>query len=209
MKKDKDEIFDVTMGSHDGAEACELVGAFILSKLVPIFGKENVGLYRDDGLAILRNANGHRADRVRKDVIEAFRKLGLRITIDTNMKAVNFLDITMNIATGIYKPYRKPNDTPLYVNTKSNHPPSVIKSIPVGVNKRLVSISCTKEVFEQARPLYADALRASGHASELSFPDEDQPAPAVVPRREIVTAGLSGSTRHIVRVWPQASVHGS
>ncbi|XP_065190597.1 uncharacterized protein LOC135821526 [Sycon ciliatum] len=178
MKKDKDEIFDVTMGSHDGAEACELVGAFILSKLVPIFGKENVGLYRDDGLAILRKANGHRADRVRKDVIEAFRKLGLRITIDTNMKAVNFLDITMNIATGIYKPYRKPNDTPLYVNTKSNHPPSVIKSIPVGVNKRLVSISCTKEVLEQARPLFADALRASGHASELSFPDEDQPAPA-------------------------------
>ena len=38
--------FDVTIGSFDGAETCELVGMFLLSHLYV-----NVGLYRDDGLA--------------------------------------------------------------------------------------------------------------------------------------------------------------
>ena len=39
MKKEKDGAFDVTMGSYDGAEVCEIVGAFILSKLEPILGR--------------------------------------------------------------------------------------------------------------------------------------------------------------------------
>ncbi len=36
------------MGSYDGAEICELVGLFISNKLGQKFGKENIGLYRDD-----------------------------------------------------------------------------------------------------------------------------------------------------------------
>ena len=41
-------LFDVTMGSYDGAEVCELVGLYLLSKLTPQMGIKNVGLYRDD-----------------------------------------------------------------------------------------------------------------------------------------------------------------
>ena len=44
--------FDVTMGSFDGAEVCELVGLYLLHHLAKIFGKEAVGLYRDESLAI-------------------------------------------------------------------------------------------------------------------------------------------------------------
>ena len=43
--------FDVTMGSFDGAEKCEIVGLYLLGKLSNLLSKENVGLYRDDGLA--------------------------------------------------------------------------------------------------------------------------------------------------------------
>ena len=42
--------FDVTMGSFDGAETCELVGLYGLAQLMPL--EINVGLYRDDGLAV-------------------------------------------------------------------------------------------------------------------------------------------------------------
>ena len=42
--------FDITMGGFHGAEICELVGLHILSKLKHIL--PNVGLYRDDGLAV-------------------------------------------------------------------------------------------------------------------------------------------------------------
>ena len=44
--------------SFDGTEICELVGLFLLSRLASIIGKNNVGLYRDDGLAILENTQG-------------------------------------------------------------------------------------------------------------------------------------------------------
>jgi hypothetical protein len=49
-KYGSNSLFDVTMGSFDGAEICELVRLFILNHLGKRFGKENIGLYRDDGL---------------------------------------------------------------------------------------------------------------------------------------------------------------
>ena len=34
--------FDVTMGSYDGAEVCELVGLYLLNLLTNEFGKHNI-----------------------------------------------------------------------------------------------------------------------------------------------------------------------
>ena len=48
VKKNTTEHFDVTEGSFDGAEVCELVGLYLLHKLQPIFINSSVGLYRDD-----------------------------------------------------------------------------------------------------------------------------------------------------------------
>ena len=48
------------MGSYDGAEICELVGIYTLSHLTTFIGKKDVGLYRDDGLIILRQLNGQK-----------------------------------------------------------------------------------------------------------------------------------------------------
>lgn len=50
VKKGANPSFDVTIGSFDGAETCELVGLYILNKLSSIININNVGLYRDDGL---------------------------------------------------------------------------------------------------------------------------------------------------------------
>ena len=43
-------IFDVSMGSFDGAEVCELVGLFILHQMKDAFPSIDFGLYREDGL---------------------------------------------------------------------------------------------------------------------------------------------------------------
>jgi hypothetical protein len=54
-KKDgSNSLFDVIMASFDGAEISELVGLFILNHLGKRFGKGNSGLYRHDGLAIIK-----------------------------------------------------------------------------------------------------------------------------------------------------------
>ena len=62
IKKNNNSSFDVTMGSYDGGEVCELVGLFILNDLCNEYGKDNIGLYRDDGLAIFKDTSGPQAE---------------------------------------------------------------------------------------------------------------------------------------------------
>ena len=57
VKKDGDENFDIPMGCQDGAEICELIGTYLLYQ-INVISKENIGLYRDDGLGIFRNISG-------------------------------------------------------------------------------------------------------------------------------------------------------
>ena len=44
-KKNTNDMFDVTTGSYDGTEMCELIGAYMLSLITSKF-KDEVGLYR-------------------------------------------------------------------------------------------------------------------------------------------------------------------
>ena len=71
-----DSCFDVIMSSFDGAETCELVGLYIQSKLEKVLPKSNFGLYRDDGLDLLRNLNGQDTDKVSKNIIRVFKDFG-------------------------------------------------------------------------------------------------------------------------------------
>lgn len=170
-KKNNDSLFDVTMGSFDGAEVCELVGLYILNILSNEYGKEHIGLYRDDGLAVFKNISGSEAERIRKNIIKTFKKLDLQITISCNLKITNFLDVTLNLSNGKYYPYRKPNDQPMYIHTQSNHPPSVINALPASISRRVSDISCDKETFKKATPIYNDALKSSGYTDSLCYKD--------------------------------------
>ena len=165
--------FDVTMGAYDGAELCELIGLFMLSKIQEKFPEIEVGLYRDDGLATYSSRlPGPKIERMRKDFHELFGIHGLKITIDASMKSVNFLDINLDLCNGTYKPYRKPNDKPLYLNIGSNHPKSVKNAIPTSVNKRLSNISSSPDQFRKAAPEYQKALNNSGYNHVLAYEKE-------------------------------------
>ena len=127
--------FDVTMGAWDGAECCELVGLYMLDKL-KILGL-NIGLYRDDGLGV-SNATNRQLENIKKQLCSIFKQEGLSITVEANMKEVNFLDVNLDLRTGLYKTFTKPNDTPLYIHKKSNHPPSIISC---NKQKTIITIS--------------------------------------------------------------------
>ena len=142
-EKNRETRFDVTMGSFDGAEICELVGIHILSLLSNKLDKQSSGLYRDDGLVLLRNTSKQKTDRIRKDIIEIFKNAGFKIKIKTNLQIVDFLDVTFNLLDETYKPYKKPNEQLLYVNTSSNHPPQIIKQLPISISNRLSNNSST------------------------------------------------------------------
>ena len=118
------------MDSFDGAEICELVGLFLLDRLASVLGKENVGLYRDDRLDVLRNKLGPTMERTRKKITRVFQAEGLRITSECRLSRTDFLDVCFDLNEETYIPYRKPNNTPLYIHARSNHPLIVKKHLP-------------------------------------------------------------------------------
>ena len=172
LKKDGSQ-FDVTMGSYDGAEICELVGLYILDLLSRKFNKELIGLYRDDGLAAL-NLSGPQADRARKDIVLIFKTCGLRVTVDILLTQTDFLDVAFNLASGKFWPYRKPNSDPLYINVKSNHPPTIIKHLPAAITSRIASLSCNEEEFSKATPPYKEALLKSGYHDDMPYRQQNR-----------------------------------
>ena len=58
VKKEGNEDFDVPMGCYDGAEVCEVTRSYILYLLSNILHKNQLGLYRDDGLVSVENLSG-------------------------------------------------------------------------------------------------------------------------------------------------------
>ena len=139
--KQKDSDFDVTMGSFDGGEICELVGLYLLNLLKKEFGSASIGLYRDDGLACCEKTSGPQIERIKKSIVNIFKSNGLKITIEANLHQTDFLDVTMDLVQNQYFPYRKPNSDLLYIDHKSNHPPNILKQLPQMIESRLSRLS--------------------------------------------------------------------
>ena len=133
-------MFDVSMGSFDGAEVCELVGLFILNTQSAMFGADKVGLYRDDGLILLPGTGGRLTDQTRKQLHGIFDQFSLKITIEVSHQSVNYLDVTFDLANDSYRPCRKRNSKPLYIK-HSNHPPSINRQLPVSIIDHEVLLS--------------------------------------------------------------------
>ena len=80
-----------------------------------------------------------------------FKTAGLNTTIQAGLSIVNFLDVGLNLNNGTDEPYRKPDNAPLYINKKSNHPPVVLKQLPKSINKRISDISSDEHIFCKKR----------------------------------------------------------
>ena len=176
VKKDNDN-FDVTMGAFDGAEICELIGLFLLNEIGKQYNKTNFGLYRDDGLAVFENISGPQADRIRKHFHAIFKKQNLLIETQCNIKIVNYLDVTLNLQEENHRPYKKPNDELIYINTKSDHPETITKKIPLSVEKRLSMLSSDEQIFEDSKQPYQQALDRCGYKHNLTYVNENANTP--------------------------------
>ena len=77
-----------------------------------------VGLYRDDGLMLVKGSKGRSADKARKELHRIFDQFGLKITADVCHQSVNFLDVTLNLKENNFTPYRKPNNDPIYIDSR-------------------------------------------------------------------------------------------
>ena len=72
------KLFDVSMGSWDGAEVADLVGLYLLSQLSDL--SLEIGLYRDDGLAVC-NQSPRQAELTKKKLCKIFKENGFTIRV--------------------------------------------------------------------------------------------------------------------------------
>ena len=56
---------------------------------------------------------------------------------ESDIRIVNYLDMTLNLNDSSFKPYLKPDGITEYINEESNHPPNRIKGLPASIGKRL------------------------------------------------------------------------
>ena len=108
-------------------------------------------------------------EKLRQSIVEIFAEQKLAITIEINLKRVDYLDVTLDLDTGLFQPYRKPGDRPLYVTAHSNHPPLILKNLPLGIERRLSDNSANEQVFNEAIPVYQAELERCGFSHQLKF----------------------------------------
>ena len=128
----------------------------------------NIGAYKDDWLAVSSQTN-RQVERTKQQIANIFKDHGLSLEIQCNHTAMDFLDISLDLKTGLFKPFMKENNVIHYVHNKSNHPPSILKNLPKGVEHRLSKISANEEIFTTSIPPYQAALEASGYSHTLKF----------------------------------------
>ena len=72
--KKQGSSFDVSMGTYDRAEVYELLGKYMLNLLSKKYNISDFTLYRDDGLAVLKNKSGPQSQQVKKNIQKIFKE---------------------------------------------------------------------------------------------------------------------------------------
>ena len=89
-------LFDVTMGAYYVAEVCELAETFSLASVYIM----------TTGCQYLKT----QLERIKKSLQKTFKDFGLEIAAESNLRIVNYLDVTLNINDGSFRPCDKPDD---------------------------------------------------------------------------------------------------
>ena len=166
--------FNISMGAYHSAQIADLISlklAFdckeeIIKKKLPEASAP--AIYRDD---IITLSNAKKSTRNLTKITEAIQKTtkqaGFSLKPDCWSNETNFLDIKIDLEKSKTMPYRKPNHLKIYVNRQSNHSPSILKQIPVGVTERIFKLTSeTADRKSEIEP-YWEALREKGYSKEV------------------------------------------
>ena len=86
----------------------------------------------------------------------------------------DFLDVTLNLNSESYYPYRKPSDRPVYIHSQSYHPPNIITNLSASNCRRLTDISSDETAFGDAKLMYNKPLSDSGFCEMTEFLEDQR-----------------------------------
>ena len=70
------------------------------------------------------------------------------------MKVINYHSLTLKLNNRSNRPHKKPNEETNYVHVNPNQSPFILKQLPISIEKRISSLSSSKEIFEETAPYY-------------------------------------------------------
>ena len=71
--------------------------------------------------------------------------------------------------------YKKPDEETNYIHVNSDHSTSILKQHPVTIEKRLSSLSSSKQIFQEIVPYYEQCLSNCGYKQKLNYRDPTLP----------------------------------
>ena len=77
--------------------------------------------------------------------------------------------LLLELESGSYRPYRKPEQNIKYIHVHSNHPKHIKDQIPMMQEVRLSTNSSTQQAFMDAAPPYNEAIARSGFNHTLTY----------------------------------------
>ena len=69
-----------------------------------------MGLYRDDGLVLFKDKSGPELEKIKTLVQSIFWENELKITIQCNLKIVDYLEVSFNLRDSSYRLFNKTNN---------------------------------------------------------------------------------------------------
>ena len=108
-------------------------------------------------------------ERIQKNLQKTLKDLGLEIVAESNLRIVNYLDVTLKLNDGSFRPCHKPDDIIQYINKESNHPPNLIKHLLSSIEKRLSNDSSDEKIFEESAIYYEDTLNKASYIDKLVY----------------------------------------
>ena len=138
-------------------------------------------------------------ERIRKSLQKTFKEFSLEIVAESNLRIVNYLDVTLKFNDDSFRPCDKPDDIIQYTNKESNHPHNLIKHLPAYIEKRLSNNSSNEKILQESPIYYEDTLNKAGYIDKVVYHTPQ----AQVSRKtkiKITNETSYGLTHHIVKV---------
>lgn len=117
------------MRIYDRVELCLLIKSYILHNQHLEIPFIDARLYRNDWVMVSRNLNDQQLDKLRKNLITSFQRMGLQVALESKLNNINLSDINIDLQLDESKHYRKPNEKLCYISKESNDPPLIIKNL--------------------------------------------------------------------------------
>ena len=108
-------------------------------------------------------------ERIGKSLQKTFKVFGLEIAAESDLRTVNYLDVTLNLNDGSFRPCNKADDIIQYINKEFNHPPNLIKHLPASIEKRLSNNSFDEKIFQESAIYYEDTLNKAGCVDKVAY----------------------------------------